>query len=110
MQSPLVGRSNKFERSEEFFGWGIATHRSPHPDRFALRPPHKGEAIGVTNAHTQSRRRRYLLRGSRFGPGDPAQPWLLLHFGHVAPAGCAIIQRAHAHHLGYARPWPERLS
>jgi hypothetical protein len=38
-----VGRSKNLERSEGFFGWGTDGNTAPHPDRYALRPPHKGE-------------------------------------------------------------------
>jgi hypothetical protein len=42
--SPLWGGRTNSKRSEEFFGWGMA-QSVPHPDRFALRPPHKGEVV-----------------------------------------------------------------
>jgi hypothetical protein len=48
---PLVGRS---KNATHFSGGGpsFGTDTDPHPDRFALRPPHKGEVSDITNTIT----------------------------------------------------------
>jgi len=45
---PLVGRS---KNAVHFSGGGrsFVAGTAPHPDRFALRPPHKGEVSDITN-------------------------------------------------------------
>jgi hypothetical protein len=51
---PLVGRSKNASAAQRFSGGGplLVAGTAPHPDRFALRPHHKGEVNKITDIIT----------------------------------------------------------
>ncbi len=71
---PLVGRSKNASGAQRFSGGGplFVAGTAPHPDRFALRPPHKGEVRIIAS---QQPHPLFTTRHSLFAiyPGGPQQ-------------------------------------